>query len=93
MRVGVWPVLFKTSLLGLDFCYVYTNKNIPYILYYLGDFFPSIQNTRIKQRSGVESGQIQMKPSELSYGKTNQMACAPSEDTDQPGHLWMPSLI
>ena len=25
--------------------------------------------------------------------KTNKMACAPSEDSDQPGHLHLPSLI
>ena len=28
---------------------------------------------------------------EPAHGKTNQMACAPSEDSDQPGHP--PSLI
>ena len=28
---------------------------------------------------------------ELQYDKTNEMACAPSEDSDQPGHP--PSLI
>ena len=30
-------------------------------------------------------------PNELHHDKTNKMACAPSEDSDQPGHL--PSLI
>ena len=29
--------------------------------------------------------------SEPQHDKTNKMACAPSEDSDQPGHL--PSLI
>ena len=32
-----------------------------------------------------------VKPSELPYDKTNKVACAPSEDSDQPGHP--PSLI
>ena len=30
-------------------------------------------------------------PNELQHDKTNKMACAPSEDSDQPGHS--PSLI
>ena len=33
----------------------------------------------------------QFSRNELSHDKTNKMICAPSEDSDQPGHL--PSLI
>ena len=32
-----------------------------------------------------------LSPNEMPHGKTNKMVCAPSEDSDQPGHP--PSLI
>ena len=38
-----------------------------------------------------EMGAVNLRKSELPHDKTNKMASAPSEDSDQPGHL--PSLI
>ena len=39
----------------------------------------------------IQVGQLLVKSYEPPCDKTNKMACAPSEDSDQPGHL--PSLI
>ena len=39
----------------------------------------------------VHSGAMYLTSQEPHHDKTNKMACAPSEDLDQPGHL--PSLI
>ena len=49
-------------------------------------FFPLIPD--MLYLASVESKQFVF---ELPHDKTNKMACAPSEDSDQPGHL--PSLI
>ena len=39
----------------------------------------------------VKTSENMWLPNEPQYNKTNKMTCAPSEDSDQPGHP--PSLI
>ena len=52
--------------------------------------FCKVSVSPIHYESGF-SGWWIMKRNGPPHGKTNKMACVPSEDSDQPGHL--PSLI
>ena len=56
-------------------------------------FFSLIQVCFLKCRSPVFSFSMHLSPEyvKLSHDKTSKMACAPSEDSDQPGYL--PSMI
>ena len=53
---------------------------------------PSYSFSRlVVQRVGKSDGKLTRKAFEPPHDKTNKVACAPSEDSDQPGHP--PSLI
>ena len=53
---------------------------------------PSYSFSRlVVQRVGKSDGKLMRKAFEPPHDKTNKVACAPSEDSDQPGHP--PSLI
>ena len=47
--------------------------------------------TRKQKEHGSERSHNNLKENEPPHDKTNNVACAPSKDSDQPGHA--PSLI
>ena len=80
----IWFLIFLST--GHVVC---KHLNLKYVLLaftkYLSIFLPNlIANLHMKSC-------LLSKTNELEHDKTNKMTCAPSEDSDQPGHL--PSLI